>query len=197
MSNPAVPITTNQIVEVGIHKPKCATFCGNTLNDHLKWIEEQLCEIDWSEFNIQCLGTSSCEQTQKVVIQAMIDKLCELSSCDCTTNQNTQTVYNLTVQPEWEAITANPTKALKSGKLVNLMGSFVRNTDVNAPVIYLPLELRPKQTLRFPIAYNHIGGPYNQIVEIQPGGVLKVIYIDLDIDQDSNFHLNGITYFID
>lgn len=37
------PITTNQIVEVGLFKPKCFDFEGNTLNDWLKFVSKELC----------------------------------------------------------------------------------------------------------------------------------------------------------
>lgn len=39
------PYTTNQIVEVGVRKPKCFTFTGNTLNDWLKFIANEYCAI--------------------------------------------------------------------------------------------------------------------------------------------------------
>lgn len=37
------PLTTNQIIEVGLRKPKCFDFEGNTLNDWLKNISERIC----------------------------------------------------------------------------------------------------------------------------------------------------------
>jgi hypothetical protein len=37
------PISSNQIVEVGLRKPKCVSFSDNTLNDWLKWIVESIC----------------------------------------------------------------------------------------------------------------------------------------------------------
>ena len=37
------PLTTNQVIEVGLRKPKCFDFEGNTLNDWLKEISERIC----------------------------------------------------------------------------------------------------------------------------------------------------------
>ena len=37
------PLTTNQIIEVGLRKPKCLDMEGNTLNDWLKTIAEKVC----------------------------------------------------------------------------------------------------------------------------------------------------------
>jgi len=37
------PISSNQVIEVGLRKPKCFEFEGNTLNDWLKEISEKLC----------------------------------------------------------------------------------------------------------------------------------------------------------
>ena len=46
------PISSNQVTEVGLLKPKCATFNGNSLNDWLKWLAEKECEIDWKSISI-------------------------------------------------------------------------------------------------------------------------------------------------
>lgn len=37
------PLSSNQIIEVGLRKPKCFDFENNTLNDWLKFISEELC----------------------------------------------------------------------------------------------------------------------------------------------------------
>ena len=37
------PISSNQVIEVGLRKPRCFDFEGNTLNDWLKEISEKLC----------------------------------------------------------------------------------------------------------------------------------------------------------
>ena len=37
------PVSTNQVVEVGMRKPKCLTFKENTLNAWLKFLAEEVC----------------------------------------------------------------------------------------------------------------------------------------------------------
>lgn len=44
-------ISTNQVIEVGIRKPKCFDFEGNELNDWLKFIAEEMCCL----MNNQCV----------------------------------------------------------------------------------------------------------------------------------------------
>lgn len=39
------PISSNQVVEVGLFKPKCLDFAGNSLNDWLKFLAEEICCI--------------------------------------------------------------------------------------------------------------------------------------------------------
>jgi len=39
------PVSTNQVIEVGVRKPKCFDFDGNSLNNWLSYIAEQICCI--------------------------------------------------------------------------------------------------------------------------------------------------------
>lgn len=78
------PISSNQVTEVGLLKPKCATFKGNTLNDWLKWIAEEQCKVDWSKFDLTCLQSliqepPLCEQDTQQVIESLIQAICAVS----------------------------------------------------------------------------------------------------------------------
>lgn len=196
---PVNPISSNQVTEVCIPHPRCAPTTLKTLNDWMKWLAEKQCEIDWSTIDLSCINTyvdgCNCEQTQKVVIETIIKGVCQALSC-CDSNSNLEVFYNLTIEDEWESSTANPAIARKQGRSVMLQGKFRRNTNDNAPVIILPTELRPAYNLRFPIATDHTGGPYSLLIEIQPSGNVMVVFVDANPDQDSWFHLNGISYIL-
>jgi len=53
------PLTTNQVLEVGLRKPKCFDFEGNTLNDWLKYLAETICELQGTDCSIQDLTVNS------------------------------------------------------------------------------------------------------------------------------------------
>ena len=53
------PLTTNQVIEVGLRKPKCFDFEGNTLNDWLKEISERLCCNESTQDSIKDLTVAS------------------------------------------------------------------------------------------------------------------------------------------
>lgn len=90
--NPSSPISSNQVTEVGLYKPRCADFQGNTLNDWLKWLADQQCKTDWNSFDLTCLmpylqtPLDLCEKTEKTVIAAIIQGLCK--ALDTTTAEN-------------------------------------------------------------------------------------------------------------
>lgn len=78
------PISTNQVLDVGVLKPRCAKFNGNTLNDWLKWLSEEQCKIDWSTFDLSCLQSllqtpTVCDQGAKEVIETLIQAICSVS----------------------------------------------------------------------------------------------------------------------
>lgn len=54
------PLSSNQIIEVGLRKAKCLDFDGNTLNDWLKFLSEELC----------CLKTNFEETIIEPVVQS-------------------------------------------------------------------------------------------------------------------------------
>lgn len=95
------PISSKQVVDVNILKPACVNICGNTLNDHLRWIEEKLCSlttpectvetIDWNSFDVTCLRTildesCLCDTTQAVLMDLVIRSICAIKSGNDTSN---------------------------------------------------------------------------------------------------------------
>lgn len=54
------PISSNQVIEVGVRKPKCFDFKDNSLNDWLKFIATELC----------CLKEELEESSQDLVLNS-------------------------------------------------------------------------------------------------------------------------------
>ncbi len=197
--HPINPISSNQVTEVCIQHPRCAPQSLKTLNDWIKWLADKQCEIDWAGIDLSCINSHidgcNCEQTQKVVIETLVKGVCQALSC-CDSGGSLETFYNLTIEDEWESSSANPAIARKQGRSVLLQGKFRRGTLDSSPVIILPEELRPAYNLRFPIATDHIGGPFSILIEIQTSGNVMVVFVDVNPDQDAWFHLNGISYIL-
>lgn len=54
------PISSNQVIEVGLRKPKCFRFTGNSLNDWLKFMSEKICNfLDSNEESVENISINS------------------------------------------------------------------------------------------------------------------------------------------
>lgn len=74
-------ISSNQVIEVGLRKPKCFDFEGNTLNDWLKELSERLCCIEGTQDSVKDLTVAS---TWTIIKQPKIlqkGKVFYLSGC--------------------------------------------------------------------------------------------------------------------
>ena len=80
MSKITNPISTTQVTEVSLLKSDCMDFCGNTLNDWLKFLVDKQCEIDWSRVDTSCLDAYSCptDKNLKSIIEKLINAVCTL-----------------------------------------------------------------------------------------------------------------------
>lgn len=177
--------STNDILEVGIPKPRCYTFCGNTLNDWLQEISERQCETDWSTLDISCLKDyledgSLEDQTLEVVVQHLIDATCALidsnasNCCDSTTT-------TLTLKNSWTSSVT--TLATKKDGVVYLQGAVSGGSGVIAT---LPIGYRPTRDRIIPVASPTV--TYTVAVLIETNGDISVqtagspaipIYLDL------------------
>ena len=146
------PISSNDVVEVGIPKSKCATFCGNSLNDWLKWLAEDKC-VDWTSIDTTCLrdfledGDTSDQDLLKI-IELLVDTVCVLTTeIDQLTCCDTTSVV-LDLQNEWISDYGAP-KAVKKGGVVYLTGLITNGTST---IAQLPVGYRPNRTVFVPVA---------------------------------------------
>lgn len=183
------PISSNQVVEVGLLKPRCATFKGNTLNDWLDWISTSMCEIDWSEFDLSKLTSDTilC-QTQKVVIQKLIDEIANIKG-------EAESTKTISVNAGWSSVRQVTLK--KKGNLIFLSG-LITGGPVTDSICTLPIEYRPASDLIFCVANNFTpSASYNVFLKIKTDGNV-VLYITGSgyVTTSPNIYLDGISYFL-
>jgi hypothetical protein len=151
------PISTNQVIEVGLFKPKCATFKGNGLNDWLQWLAETECAVDWKNLDVACLTSyidncPVCEQDQKKVIILMRDAICKLITEVKTLSPNTPIdtllITDNNLVNNWKTFTGSQVRLAKEGKLVNLSGLINLGT-LNTVCYTLPVGYRPVVQQKF------------------------------------------------
>lgn len=192
--NPITPISSNSVIEVGLLKPACASFQGNTLNDWLKWLAEKQCEVDYSSFNLSCLTSAEiCDQNEKKVIQQIIDSLCEL-------NANKESIYteeisDLTMNSGWTA--TRTAKVYRRGKLVHLSG-LVTGGNVGNSITTLPAGYKPSDDLIFPITHAFApSASRNVFLKVKSdGNVILYFTGTAPTGSSSDVYLDGISFFI-
>lgn len=198
------PISSNQVTEVGLLKPKCATFNGNSLNDWLKWLAEKECEIDWKSIDLTCLQgllveKDYCEQTQKKVIESIIKAICAVSTAQ--TNPvapagPSEILETISTENAWVA--TQQIRAYKRERQVMLSG-IISSGNVNSTMFILPAEFRPIYTIKLPIITNNaFANNYEASLQITTGGVVSLSFKGTSpiIGSSSSIFLDGITYFI-
>lgn len=181
------PISSNDVIEVGVAKPKCFTDCGNTLNDWLKWLAYDKCATDWSTIDISGIedylndGDTSDQDLEKVVqkiidaVNSLIDSN-ESNCCDTTTEI-------LTLKNSWTSSTQ--AKATKKNGTVFIQGEVTAGSGVIAT---LPLAYRPTRARYIPVACLDVNYPVYIVVgtngDLTPTtagtiGDVETIYLDL------------------
>jgi hypothetical protein len=199
--NPTAPISTNQVMDVGLLKPRCATFSGNTLNDWIKWLAEEQCKVDWTSFDLTCLRAilqekTYCEQTQKEVIQTILDAICTLSTRVDALPDEDETVESLVLENDWVAV--QTARVVKKGNLVLLRG-VIDTGGVSTTITTLPLEFRPSYTLRLPVrTLNTYSSAYEESIQITSGGVVTLAYKGVSpvIASSQSIFLDGICFYV-
>ena len=193
------PISSNQIIEVGLFKPKCATFKGNGLNDWLQWLAETECAIDWKNLDVTCLtayidNCAVCEQDQKKVIVLMKDAICKLIADVKALNPSvpveTQLITDNSLVNSWKTFTGSQVRLSKEGKMISLSGLINLGT-LNTVFYTLPVGYRPITQQKFIGLYTvspfftHITVATNGDVTVTiPSGVVGIVssgnYVALD-----------------
>jgi hypothetical protein len=92
------PISSNQVTEVGILKPACATFCGDSLNDWLKWLSESMCELDVSQLTLEelqgLIATIPTTVDFQVTITSILKSIATLNQTDTTIEGDITTIQS-------------------------------------------------------------------------------------------------------
>lgn len=195
-NNVTNPISSNQVIEVGIKKPKCFTFSGNTLNDWLYWIASKQCEIDWTKFELSGLQSllpvvNTNTQTEKYVIQTLIDSINALKELDSSESRET-------VETEHSWVASQSVQVLKKGSTVFLKG-IVDGGNVANSICTLPVGYRPAYTIYIPIYHeNSFATTYFIYLKITSSGVVSVAFrgTSPSITSSQAIYFDGISFFV-
>lgn len=202
------PISTNQVTEVSLLKPSCADFCGNTLNDWLKWLAEKQCEVNWKNVDTTCLDNyykNPCEKTLKTIIEQLITAVCTLQTttgsecCSCGTggggSSSSETVEELELAQRWFNVNATDTaKAYLKDGWVKLSGRINGGSILN-PIATLALSsFKPTFERRVPFAFAfNMPNVVNEhpFLKIDTSGVISIVWVGTSPSST----LNGDVYF--
>jgi len=198
MNNYITPISSNQVIEVGLLKPKCASFTGNSLNDWLKWLAETECAVDWKSMDLTCIidyidKCASCEQDQTKVINLLKDAICKLiTDTKITTELSVfRQLFPTTLLNTWASIMNYPVVITRQGKMVLLSGRIHTGT-MNTVVYTLPLEYRPAYDQRI-LGINQANTSI--VFEILTNGnITPTLGLTGVITSPNYISLDGITY---
>lgn len=192
------PISSKQITDIDLLKPKCADFCGNSLNDWLKWLAEKQCECDWENIDLSpiqdLLQQEPTEITECVVVEALIEAVSTLKEeldecCD-------ETIYSI---PEDDWTPTRELRAYRKGSRITLTGAVQANVSYTADIATLPAAIVPSTNLYFAVAHDFSpSSTYNIFLRILPTGVIK-----LNITGSApaygaarTVYLDGVTFFL-
>jgi len=187
--NPTNPISTNQVIDVGVLKPRCANFCGNTLNDWLQWLAESNCEVDWTQFDLSKITSNVIiEQTQKEVITQIIEAISLIKG-------DAEKTISVSVNANWSA--TRGIKVRKKGSLVLLSGLVTGGTVTNA-ICTLPSDLRPTSDLVVSVANEFAPSAlYNVFLKIKTNGDVILFFTGSGYATTSpNVYLDGVSFFL-
>ena len=140
------PIVSNQVVDVDLLKPKCADFCGNTLNDWLMWLANKQCEFDLSDTDLATIKMLLEQEPTDVNIQTIINSILESISnlYDLQQECCVQEEYQLT-PVDWTEVRS--LRALRDGRQVTLTGSATASTGYTGVICTLDADITPSYNL--------------------------------------------------
>lgn len=176
------PISSNQVVDVGVKKPRCAKFNGNSLNDWIKWLADEQCCIDWKSFDMTCLtdytgDCADCEQDQKKVIKNLNAAVCKLITALTTVvvadpPLETINVTNPNLLNSWATYTDSHVYVFKQTNRVSMQG-LVNLGDSGSTCYILPVGYRPTNDLQFLGLYSG-GTPWLALINVLASGLVQI-----------------------
>lgn len=196
------PLTSTQVIEVGLLKPRCAKFQGNTLNDWLKWLAEKHCEIDWSKIDLTCIKEyldtcDDCIQDQKVVINTLVQGVCKAlqSQAECCLESE----KNINLKGTWSSVSLpREPKYLKRGRLIIMRGAIQIESDYTSVMFTLPLGDRPKTEFIMPVSTSFPqSNAYKIDLRIGDNGDVNLLFTGTPPAPGTTriIYLDGITFF--
>jgi hypothetical protein len=203
MSNIINPISTNQVAEVSLMKPDHANFCGNTLNDWLKWLVDKQGEINWKAVDTACL-TLGCDKNLKSIIEALIAKVCTLeqdSGCGCGSGCGPSPLLNypLVLLERWANVESNnPATGYIQDGWVKLSGTINAGSTL-VPIFNVPADLIPTNTKRLTFSHSYsLPNVANEqpFLQISTSGVATMVWTGITpvTSLIGSIFLDGIQY---
>lgn len=192
------PINSNQVVDVDLLKPKCADFCGNTLNDWIKWLAEKQCEFVWSDVDLSVIQDLIEKEPTVVNLMTIIESLLE-----SVTNLNTQ-LQECCTQEEYQLVPEEWTevrtlRALRDGRKVTLTGSAMANSSYTGVICTIDPDIIPAANLEVPLAHDFApSASYTVFLRILVTGEIKLVFNGSTPSSGTmrTIYLDGVSYFL-
>ncbi len=192
------PIVSKQVVAVNLLKPKCADFCGNGLNDWLKWLSEKICEFDLSETDLDAIKQLLEQEPTEINIQTIINSVIEAISNLYEMQQECcdQEEYQL-VADEWTEV--RTLRALRDGRQVTLTGSATASTGYTGVICTIDPEITPSFNLTIPLAHDFAPTTdFNVFLRVLVTGEIRLQFTGSTPAGGSTrtIYLDGVSYFL-
>ena len=192
------PISSNQVVDVNLLKPSCADFCGNTLNDWLKWLADKQCEFDLSDTDLDTIKELLEQEPTEINIQTIINSVIEAISNLYNLQQECcdQEEYQL-VADEWTEV--RTLRALRDGRQVTLTGSATASTGYTGVICTIDPEITPSFNLTIPLAHDFAPTTdFNVFLRVLVTGEIRLQFTGTTPSGGSSrtIYLDGVSYFL-
>lgn len=192
------PISSNQVVDVNLLKPICADFCGNTLNDWLKWLADKQCEFDLSDTDLDTIKELLEQEPTDINIQTIINSVIEAISNLYNLQQECcdQEEYQL-VADEWTEV--RTLRALRDGRQVTLTGSATASTGYTGVICTIDPEITPSFNLTIPLAHDFAPTTdFNVFLRVLVTGEIRLQFTGTTPSGGSSrtIYLDGVSYFL-
>lgn len=192
------PISSNQVVDVNLLKPSCADFCGNTLNDWLKWLADKQCEFDLSDTDLESIKELLEQEPTDINIQTIINSVIEAISNLYNLQQECcdQEEYQL-VADEWTEV--RTLRALRDGRQVTLTGSATASTGYTGVICTIDPEITPSFNLTIPLAHDFAPTTdFNVFLRVLVTGEIRLQFTGTTPSGGSSrtIYLDGVSYFL-
>lgn len=193
------PINSAQITDVSVPQPSCMCTKGNTLNDWLTWITDNMCECDWTNTDISSIQSLLSQEPTNLNLCVIVDSLIEAISALKEEKDSccVESEYSIAEQ-DWTP--TRPLKAVKRGRQVILTGAVQANVSYTSDIATLPSDLFPSTNLYIPVAHDFSpSSTYNVFLRILPTGKIRLYFTGTAPAYSAarTVYLDGVTFFID